>query len=174
MIKSTQKIPIGVSPAIHVSSLWPVRLPITPAIGLLISPRSPGSPFSERVFIEKENSDIKSCYTPRPSQWSSAAFSPPAPPDAGSGRIFPHWLLCPSPLSFLIPFLNPKMSMLLSASLVPITIVTEDFDKAVILTEALKGQAQSCALQLQSSMRLSRILSISDLNPLPGDQALSW
>lgn len=64
--------------------------------------------------------------------------------------------------------------MLLSASLVPITIVTEDFDKAVILTEALKGQAQSCALQLQSSMRLSRILSISDLNPLPGDQALSW
>lgn len=42
------------------------------------------------------------------------------------------------------------MSVLLSASLVPITIVTEDLDKAVILTEALRGQAQPCALQLQN------------------------
>lgn len=31
--------------------------------------------------------------------------------------------------------------MLLSTSLVPITIVTEGFDKAVILTDALKGQS---------------------------------
>lgn len=61
--------------------------------------------------------------------------------------------------------------MLLSASLVPITIVTEDCDKAVILTEALKGQAQSYALQLQSSMRLFRILIISDLNLL---MASAW
>lgn len=40
-----QKIPRAVSPDVHVPSLWLVWLPMTPATGLIISPRGPGSPF---------------------------------------------------------------------------------------------------------------------------------
>lgn len=78
--------------------------------------------------------------------------------------------ICSSFLPFHHFFFNLKISMLLSASLIPSTIVTEGFDKAIIPTEALKcGPFTLMPFKLQASMKLYRILSLSHL----GDQILA-
>lgn len=140
-------------------------------MGLFISLRGPGEPsLSLRVFILEKNILILSLVIPlaSPNGAPLLLYRSVLQPlqMLGRGVIFPHRFLFPSPSSFLILFFNLKICTHLSASLIPTTIVMEDFDKAVI--------SKASRLPLWPSTPILESWAFQTWVNTMGDQILVW